>query len=480
MTIHKELYKAAIKHFEFEITPDQDELLEKLCDFYIQPNSQSLFILKGYAGTGKTSLLSAFVKALTELKRKSVLLAPTGRAAKVFSKRSAEMAFTIHKKIYRKENIAGGGIRLGLAPNLHTNTLFLVDEASMIGDYTQQNDGSISSRNLLEDLTQYVYNGKNCKLILIGDEGQLPPVGTDFSPALNLEYMQNHYFQLHIEEFQLSNVLRQAKDSDILKNATDLRSATDNKYPRFNLGGNNDLIRLEGTELEDVLDSSFSNYGETETLVITRSNKRANLFNQQIRARIFWYEEKIEANDLLMVVRNNYFWLGEQSKIGFIANGETIRVKRIRGRETLYGFDFADALVELIDYPDTEPFEVKILLEVLEVETPNLPRSRMKELFFEVEKDYSYERNKKKRYELIMADPYFNALQVKYAYAVTCHKSQGGQWASVFIDQGFLTEEMLDRSYFRWLYTAFTRATEKLYLVNFNEQFFSDGKDLEE
>ncbi len=473
MSIHKVLYTTAIKHFEFEITSDQDDLLEQLCDFYMQPNSLSLFILKGYAGTGKTSLLSAFVKAMAALKRKSVLLAPTGRAAKVFSKRSGEMAFTIHKKIYRKMKVAGGGVHLGLAPNLHTNTLFLVDEASMIGDYTQQNDGSISSRNLLEDLIEYVYNGKNCKMILIGDEGQLPPVGTDFSPALNLEYMKNHYSQLNIKEFQLSKVLRQAKDSDILKNATDLRSATNKQYPCFDLSGNNDLIRLDGNALEDELDSSFSNYGETETLVITRSNKRANLFNQQIRARIFWYDECVVANDLLMVVRNNYFWLGAQSKIGFIANGETIRVKRIRGRETLYGFDFVDALVELIDYPNTPAFEVKILLEVLDAETPNLPRKRMKELFFEVEKDYLYERNKKKRYELIMANPYFNALQVKYAYAVTCHKSQGGQWASVFIDQGFLTEDMLDKSYFRWLYTAFTRATEKLYLVNFNDPFFN-------
>src|SRR5690554_1433291 len=477
MPIHKELYKSTLKHFDFDISTDQDELLTQLCNFYVQPNNQSLFILKGYAGTGKTSLLSAFVKALVELKRKSVLLAPTGRAAKVFAQRSNKMAFTIHKKIYRKEKIAGGAIQLGLAPNLHTNTLFLVDEASMIGDYTQRNDGAISSQNLLEDLINYVYNGKNCKLILIGDEGQLPPVGSDFSPALNLDYMSNHYAQLEIQGFQLSKVLRQAYDSDILKNATDLRSAPENTYPSFDLSGKNDLIRLDGGELEDELDSAFSNYGVTETLVITRSNKRTNLFNQQIRSRIFWFDEKIVANDLLMVVRNNYFWLGDNSKLGFIANGETIKVVRIRNRETMHGFDFVDALVQLIDYPEAEPFEVKILLEVLDEEAPNLPRQKMKELFFSVEKDYAYERNKKKRYELIMADPYFNALQVKYAYAVTCHKSQGGQWACVFVDQGFLTEEMLDTSYFRWLYTALTRATEKLFLVNFNGQFFGDEVD---
>lgn len=476
MPINDKLYDATIKYFEFKISPDQDELLIKLCDFYSQPNSMGLFILKGYAGTGKTSLLSAFVKALTELERKTVLLAPTGRAAKVFSQRSNKMAFTIHKKIYRKVKVAGGGIQLGIAPNLATNTLFLVDEASMIGDYTQQNDGSISSSNLLDDLVNFVYNGKNCKMILIGDEGQLPPVGTDFSPALNLDYMNNHYFQLEIEEFQLSNVLRQAKDSDILLNATLLRSMPENTYPSFDLSGKNDLIRLEGGDLEDAIDSSYSNFGVDETLIITRSNKRANLFNQQIRARIFWYEDRIVANDLLMVVRNNYFWLDENSKLGFIANGETIKIQRIRERETLYGFDFVDALVELVDYPNAEPFEVKILMEVLEAESPNLPRGRMKELFFEVEKDYTYEKNKRKRYELIMADPYMNALQVKYAYAVTCHKSQGGQWATVFVDQGFLTEDMLDNSYFRWLYTALTRATDRLYLINFNDQFFKDSE----
>src|SRR5690554_5843871 len=306
MAIHKDLYTASIQHFEFEISAPQDELLKQLCNFYVHPNSSSLFILKGYAGTGKTTLLSAFVKGLTELKRKTVLLAPTGRAAKVFSQRSNKIAYTIHKKIYRKEKIAGGAIQLGVAPNLHTNTLFLVDEASMIGDYTQRNDGSISTQNLLEDLINYVYNGKNCKLILIGDEGQLPPVGADFSPALNFEYMSNHYPQLDISEHQLTEVLRQAVDSDILKNATALRSASENAYPSFDLSGKNDLIRLEGGDLEDELDSAINNYGVTETLVITRSNKRANLFNQQMRARIFWFDEKIVANDLLMVVRNNY------------------------------------------------------------------------------------------------------------------------------------------------------------------------------
>ncbi|MEX2485584.1 MAG: AAA family ATPase [Brumimicrobium sp.] len=474
MNISEQLKQMTLNHFPFTPSEEQSKLLYDLCDFYTAERDNPLFILKGYAGTGKTTLLSSFVKATRSLKQKTVLLAPTGRAAKVFSQRSNQIAFTVHKKIYRKQTIAGGAIQLGLAPNLHTNTLFIVDEASMLGDYTKNSDGNINPRSLLEDLVNYVFSGKNCKLIFIGDEAQLPPVGADFSPALNLDYMQNFYSNVFIQHFQLSHVLRQAKNSDILANATALRSAQDNSYPSFFKTKNSDLHRLMGDELEDELDSAFTNFGVTDTIVITRSNKRANLFNQQIRSRIFWYEENVVANDLLMVVRNNYFWLDDKSQAGFIANGETIEVQRIHNRETLYDFDFADATVRLVDYPDIEPIKVKIMLDVLDENSANLPREKMKALFFAVEKDYEFEKNKKKRYERIMADPYFNALQVKYAYAVTCHKSQGGQWPCVFVDQGFLTEEMLDRSYFRWLYTAFTRATEKLYLINFNEQFFSE------
>lgn len=477
MTPQEKLFQAALKNFPFDITEKQRLLLEQLSHFYYSQEEFPLYVLTGYAGTGKTTVLSAFVKALADCKQKSVLLAPTGRAAKVFSNYSQKSAFTIHKKIYRKIKIAGGGIQLGLAPNLHTNTLFFIDEASMIGDYTQQQNGDISARNLLEDLINYVYNGKGCKMILIGDEGQLPPVGSDFSPALNLDYLQNYYPRLQIEDFRLTTVLRQATDSDILANATYLRSATESAYPQFTLRKKNDLIRLNGEDLEDTLDSAFSNYGREETLFITRSNKRVNLFNQQIRNRIFWYEEEVVGNDLLMVVRNNYFWLGKETKDNFIANGETIKIIRVRKRETLYGFNFIDAIIQLVDNEDENQFEVKIMLDVLHEESPNLPRERMKELFFEIEKDYSYERNKKKRYELIMDDPYMNALQVKYAYAVTCHKSQGGQWACVFVDQGFLTEDLLDHSYFRWLYTALTRATDRLYLVNFNKQFFSEEEE---
>lgn len=468
------LFQTVKKYFGWTLSEEQYQLLTALCKFYLDHNSNKLFVLKGYAGTGKTSLLSAFVKGLMSLKRKTILLAPTGRAAKVFSLKSDSLTHTIHKKIYRKEKMIGGGIYLGLAPNLHTNTLFLVDEASMIGDYTLLNNQSISARNLLEDLVNYVYNGKNCYLIFIGDTGQLPPVGSDFSPALNEAYLAEYFPQLQIDFFQLKHVLRQAENSDIVKNATLLRSAQRKRFPTFKLTDKGDVYRLNGRDLEDTIDSSYNHFDVTETLVITRSNKRANLFNQQIRSRIFWYEEDIVGNDILMVVRNNYFWLGNDSKMGFIANGEAVQVERVLKRETLYGFDFVDVRIRFIDYPKHAVIEVKIMLEVLYAETPNLSRNRMKELFFAVEQEYLYERNKNKRYELIMNNPYFNALQVKYAYAVTCHKSQGGQWKSVFIDQGYLTEDILDANFFRWLYTAFTRATEQLYLVNFNTLFFEE------
>ncbi len=472
MQIKEQLKSAIAAHFPFEMSQEQLLLSSELCNFFASENDLELFVLNGYAGTGKTTLLSAFVNALKTVKGKSVLLAPTGRAAKVFSNRSRQPAHTIHKKIYRKETVPGGGVRLVVPPNLHTNTIFFIDEASMIGDYSLRNDGSTSPRNLLEDVINYVYSGKNCKIIFIGDVAQLPPVGSDFSPALNLEYLQQNYGRLTVLGFQLKNVLRQAEGSDILINATQLRSAPENAFPKFSISSNKDLIRLPGDELQDALDSAFSTYGRDETIIITRSNKRANLYNQQVRSRILWYEEDICGGDLVMVVRNNYFWLDDKSQAGFIANGEIMEIERISSREEMYGFQFADARVRLIDYPKMGSIEVKIMLDVIYEDTPNLSREKMKELFFAVERDYGHERNKKKRYEHVMADPYFNALQIKFAYAVTCHKSQGGQWACVFLDQGFLTEDLLDHNFFRWLYTAFTRSTEKLYLINFDKAFF--------
>ncbi len=472
MSVSNELASEIIRQFPHVPSTEQAKLIDELVDFFVSSTENPLFILKGYAGTGKTTLLSAFVKALHVLKKKSVLLAPTGRAAKVFSMRAGKLATTIHKKIYRKETVAGGGIRLVVPPNLHTNTLFIIDEASMIGALTQQNDGSISPQNLLEDVIEYIYSGKNCRLIFVGDTAQLPPVGSDESPALDQKYLSNYFPKLTISTFKLQHVLRQSSDSDILYNATLLRSAAPGTFPSFIIRGSNGVRRIDGSDLQEELESAFTSSTDGETIVITRSNKRANLFNQQIRSRIFWMEERICGGDKLMIVRNNYFWIDEKTPAGFLANGEMIVVERLRNIESMYGFDFVDARVRLPDYPEMDSIEVKLLLDTIDEEQACLSREKLKELFFAIEQDYSWEKNKRKRYERIMSDPYFNALQVKFAYAITCHKSQGGQWEKVFIDQGFLTEDLLDENFFRWLYTAFTRATEQLYLVNFNSAFF--------
>lgn len=465
-------YGTFLEHFGCVPTDSQSVLFSELEKFIRNRDTKEIFIVKGYAGTGKTSILSAFVKALHHFKVKTKLLAPTGRAAKVFSHKSETDAFTIHKHIYRRKSKVDITSGLDLQLNLFKNTVFFVDEASMIGDYTLLKDGQINPRNLLEDLVEYVYSGDGCKLILIGDEGQLPPVGSDFSPALNDEYMSNHFPNLDISSCRLKEVLRQSEDSEVLRNATLLRNTDWVDYPKFDLKKGGDLIRVSGLELQETLESSYSNYGTEETILITRSNKNANEYNKQIRGRILWYEEQLCSGDILMVVKNNYFWLGDDTKIGFIANGEMIRIVRVRKVEELHGFEFAHLVVRFVDYDELGEVELIIHTESLNVEGPSLSRERLKDLFFSVERDYSHIREKKKRYEKILADPYFNALQVKYAYAVTCHKSQGGQWADVYIDQGYINEEMLNPDYYRWLYTALTRGTNRVYLVNFADEFF--------
>jgi exodeoxyribonuclease-5 len=461
-----------LEHFSQQPTDDQEILVKSLIDFIFTKESHQLFLLKGYAGTGKTTILGAFVKSLLEAKARVKLLAPTGRAAKVLAGKSNQMANTIHKFIYRRAVSSDGAFRVSLMPNLHKHTLFIVDEASMIGDYTLQNDGQVSSSNLLEDLMEFVYSGEGCKLILLGDEGQLPPVGADFSPALNAQYIQQHFPRCTITEVKLSQVVRQGEGSSVLLNATALRSAEEGEFPSFKLENKGDLIRLPGDEIQERIENSYNQVGLEETILITRSNKRANQYNQLIRSSIFDFEEELCSGDLLMAVKNNYFWLADDSSIGFIANGEMLVVKRVIRREELYGFRFAEVTVQFVDYPQEVERDILVLLDTLDVEGPNLPRDEMKKLFFAVEQDYLDEHNKKKRYDKILKNPHFNALQVKYAYAVTCHKSQGGQWANVFLDQGYLTEEMLDAGYFRWLYTALTRATEKVYLMNFKDEFF--------
>jgi exodeoxyribonuclease-5 len=457
--------------FQNRLTADQDACVEKWDSFLAHEAIFKCFVLKGYAGTGKTSLIGSLVKSLPNLKIKTVLMAPTGRAAKVFSQAANKKASTIHKKIYRQNTEPGGGSRMVLMPNLHTDTIFIVDEASMLGDYTMNKSGDISQRNLLEDVFEYVFAGKNCQLILVGDSGQLPPVGADFSPALSLEYLHNHYPNVRFWEHQLNEVVRQKRDSGILFNATQIRNLEHNQHPIIDTSFP-DIIRLEGGELQEALETCYNEYGAEETLVVCRTNKRTNIYNQQIRGRILWMEEEINQGDMMMVVRNNYHWLEENSEAGFLANGELFQLKRIHRQEDLYGFRFAEVTIQLVDYPNHEEIRLMLNLDALAVEGPNLTRDRMKELFFEIEKDYAYEKNKKKRYDLILGDKYFNAIQAKHAYAVTCHKAQGGQWDAVLVDVGFLPEGPENHDFHRWLYTACTRAKSRLYFVNLDDAYF--------
>lgn len=452
--------------FAHPLTEEQNKTSLELETFLKRPHRYPAFILTGYAGTGKTSLLGALVNTLDSFKIQTVLLAPTGKAAKILGNYSGKSAFTIHKYIYRRKDKTADYSSIEININLHKNTVFIVDEASMIGDYSMDKFGNISPRNLLEDLFNFVYSSEGCKLILIGDVGQLPPVGSNFSPALNANHLAHYFPTLEVTSGHLTEVLRQKLDSSILFNATELRKEHDDFY-RFILRHNGDVTSINGLELQDDLESSFANQGMDETIIVTRSNKRANEFNNQIRSRIFWYEDQLCNGDLLMVVKNNYHWMKDEPKMGFVANGESMLVKRVLKFETIYGFEFAKVIVQFPDYDAIGEQEVIILLETLQSEEPNLNRNRLKELFFAVEEDYLHEKNKKKRYELIFSNPYFNALQVKFGYAVTCHKSQGGQWNHVFIDVGYLPPDLDLKEYNRWLYTALTRAKERAFLINF-------------
>ena len=465
----REFYNLLIQQFPFETTPGQQTLLNNLAEFILGKNADHIFIIKGYAGTGKTTIVRSLVESLPALNGKTVLLAPTGRAAKVLSNYTGKQAFTIHKKIYHKKTVYDGGFAFMLQQNLHTNTIFIVDEASMIA-----NSGGLNAGRLLDDLVSYVFNGNNCKLILIGDTAQLPPVGLDVSPALDLEFMKaTYYFQT--DSFELQEVVRQTKDSGILTNATSIRNQikkNENHKPSFELMGFKDIIRLNGDELEDALNDAYNKYGAEDTMVICRSNKRANIFNQQIRVRIRWQENELSTGDYLMVVKNNYFWLPEESKAGFIANGDIIRLTSVGKIQEMHGFRFADVRMRMIDYPDEPEIETRLLLDTIMSEAPALSQEDNKKLYESVLQDYSDIADRRMRLKKVKEDPFFNALQVKFAYAITCHKAQGGQWPCVFVEQGYLTDEMINTEYLRWLYTAVSRATEKLYLVNFNKEFY--------
>ena len=461
-------------NFPYKPTFEQENVVKILADFLFCRKTESLFLLKGYAGTGKTSLIGALVKILDQLEQKCILLAPTGRAAKVFSHYAGHPAYTIHKKIYRQKSFSNELDNFSMNDNLHQHTLFIVDEASMIAN--EGLSGSMfGTGRLLDDLIQYVYSGQGCRLMLIGDTAQLPPVGEEESPALSADVLKG--YGLEVYEALLTEVVRQLHDSGILWNATELRSYIANEdfftLPAIKVEGFPDIKVIPGNELIEAITDSYDHVGMDETIVVCRSNKRANIYNKGIRNMILYREEELETGDLLMVAKNNYFWTEGCKEIDFIANGDIAVVRRVRRERELYGFRFADVLLRFPDYNDME-LEVKLLLDTLHTETPALPKDMNDKLFYSVLEDYADISVKRERMKKMKADPHYNALQVKYAYAVTCHKAQGGQWKRVFLDQGYMTEDMLTPDYFRWLYTAFTRATETLYLVNWPKEQIED------
>lgn len=455
----------------FDATVSQKKVVENLSEYLSSPDYSSIFILNGYAGTGKTTLIAALVQVLRDMKVPCELLAPTGRAAKVLAQYSGATAHTIHKRIYRQRTNADYESKYSLDINRHTGCVFIVDETSMLSDHTS--DGQVfGSGSLLEDLISYVRSGRQCRLILVGDDAQLPPVGADRSPALDTATMRSYG---DVAYSSMTDVVRQDADSGILYNATMLRQMLergDCDIPHIDLHYP-DIESIDGGEFLERLEDAYARYGCDETIVITRSNKRANRFNEGIRRYIRSAEEQIESGDRLMVVKNNYYYTEriENSPMSFIANGDIASLKRIRRFEDFYGFHFADAVLSFGDYGDTE-IECKILLDTLTSESPSLTREQSRQLFDEVEKDYTDIKSRLKRFREIRENPHYNALQVKFAYAVTCHKAQGGQWRAVFVDRCLFGDEPMTRDMLRWLYTAVTRATERLYLVNFDERFF--------
>ncbi len=451
---------------ELPYTPnaEQEELLGKLGGFLTSRDEERVFLLRGYAGTGKTSLVAAMVRAMHKLQQKTVLLAPTGRAAKVIAAYSGFPAYTIHKRIYRQKSM--GLDAFSISFNTQQNTLFIVDEASMIANDAEQK--GFGTGRLLDDLIKYVYNGQHCALLLIGDDAQLPPVGQENSPALEADHLAG--YGLNVTHHQLTVVARQALESGILYNATRLREQLAEQdvanLPHFTCEGYADIRKISGEEMLEEIERAYREVGIEETMVVTRTNKRMNLYNQGIRARILWKEDEISAGDRLMVTKNNYFWTKNYEGIDFLANGDMFEIRRIRNFRELYGFRFADASLQAVDY-DWE-IDVVVWLDTLTTESPEQNYALQHTLFNRVAEDYPEIRVRKELVKKVMESEYFNALQVKHAYAVTCHKAQGGQWKRVFIDQGTITEEHLGTDYYRWLYTALTRAREQGFLINFS------------
>ena len=491
--INDYLKELILHHFGLKPTPDQAKVIDSLCQFILSPDANSVFILRGFAGTGKTSLVSALVKTMEQLERECVLMAPTGRAAKVLALYADHPAFTIHKRIYRQKSIDKDSI-FTLNYNMRQNLLFICDEASMIANDEYLSGSLYGTGRLLDDLIHFVYGGKGCRLIMMGDTAQLPPVGDDESPALSDEYMNG--YGLQVISHTLTQVVRQADASGILWNATHLRTLLEQEdifaFPKIRFKGFPDVKNIPGNELIEALEECYHRDGEDETVVVARSNKRANIYNNGIRAQILWREEPLEGGDMLMVAKNNYYWSerlalelianakaegktaeeAEALPFDFIANGDTAIVRRVRNERNFYGFTFVDAILEFPDFNDFS-MDITLLTDTLQAEAPALTREQQNTLYNRIMEDYVGDptlRSKQDKLKALRRDPYYNALQVKYAYAVTCHKAQGGQWTNVFIDQGYMSEELLTPDYFRWLYTAITRATTRVFFVNWPKE----------
>lgn len=468
-------YKLLHQNFLFQPTVKQNLFFQKIADFLIATSNDEIFVLKGYAGTGKTTIISTVINHLEAINMKCVLLAPTGRAAKVISNYSGKPAYTIHKRIYFPKKSKSGGVSFTLQQNKFKDTIFIVDESSMISD-TSQDSKLYENGSLLDDLFFYVETGKNCKLLLVGDTAQLPPVNMTISPALDINTLSLHY-QKNVQHIELDEVMRQAETSGILYNATQLRELLDSHFIdtfQFNLSGFKDIVRLQdGYDIQDAIQGAYDNYGLEDTVFIVRSNKRANQYNQQIRTSILSKENELSTGDYLMVVKNNYFWLKEESEAGFIANGDIVEILEIRKIQELYGFKFATVKIRMVDYPNQAPFDTILMLDTITSESPSLTYEQSNQLYQEVLLDYEDERQQYKKLQKVKENEYFNALQVKFSYAITCHKSQGGQWKTVFVEQPYLPDG-IDVDYVRWLYTAITRAQEKLYLIGFKDEYFKN------
>ena len=479
MIIIDELKYKILQQFGFPPTQEQAHALEVFAEFLTDRDPHAVMILRGSAGTGKTTLSGAIVRTLKEIRQKVMLLAPTGRAAKVFSLNSGSPAYTIHRRIYREKSFSGVEGQFNLNDNLYTDTLFMVDEASMIANMGL-GGMSFGSGCLLDDLVHFVYQGRNDRLLLIGDKAQLPPVGEEESPALHAAMLEG--YGLKVYECDLNEVLRQSEESGILYNATMIRQMITHdditQLPKIHFAGYSDIKPMPGAELIEALADSYHHVGLDDTIVVTRSNKRANIFNQGIRNMVLDREEELSQGDILMIVKNNYYWMEEERKSNnklqsneipaFLANGDRAKVLKVRRRIDLYGFRFATLLLQFPDYGNYE-LEATVLLDTLTSEAPALTHEQQEQLFHQIEEDYQDIPLKTDRMKAIRQDQFFNALQVKFAYAVTCHKAQGGQWAHVYVDQGYMTDDMLNPDYIHWFYTAFTRATEMLYLVNWPE-----------